>query len=88
MYSLTKGRFKEATLGVESKDDSSVTSIALSAVVFTVSFLFIIGGSALGGVVSNVSNISYVEVRPSFTATADIARSVYAENAFVGIGPK
>ncbi len=87
MYALTKSRFKEATLGVETADNSSVISISLSAVVFVASLLFVIGGSALGGVVSNVTGISYVEVRPSFTATVDVARSVYEENAFVGIGP-
>lgn len=86
MYSLTKHRFKQASLGVEKHTDS-LTSIALSAAVFVASVLFIVGGSALGGWISNVSNISYVEVRPSFSATLDITGAVYQDNAFVGIGP-
>lgn len=90
MYTLTKERFtnqSEQTLSIEKQQTISMYSIVISTVVFVSSLIFIIGGSAVGAVVSNVVDISYVEVRPSFEATTDIARSVYNENAFVGIGP-
>jgi tetratricopeptide (TPR) repeat protein len=64
----------------------SLVSVVLSIIVFIVSVVFIIGGSAVGNMLSNATGISYLEVRPSFQATVDIGRDVYAENAFVGIG--
>lgn len=88
MYSLTKDRFAEKTLTLDGKKSSvSIHSIILSVSVFIVSVVFIIGGGAVGGAVSKLTGVSYIEVRPSFEATVDIARSVYKENALVGIGP-
>jgi tetratricopeptide (TPR) repeat protein len=87
MYTLTKDRFVEETLPLHGKESVSMYSVALSMLVFIFSLIFIIGGSVVGGFVSNITNISYVEVRPSLEATVDIGRQVYKENAFVGIGP-
>lgn len=87
MYTLTKERFAEQTLLLESKDETSIYSVVLSAAVFVFSLVFIIGGSVVGGFVSDMTKISYVEVRPSLEATVDIGRHVYNENMFVGIGP-
>jgi len=87
MYTLTKDRFAEQTLPLQGKEEVSMYSVTLSTVVFVFSLIFIIGGSAVGGFVSEITNISYVEVRPSLEATVDIGRQVYQENAFVGIGP-
>ncbi len=89
MYSLTKDRYSEKTLPLQNAESAStsVYSVALATMVFVVSLLFIIGGSAVGGFVSNITGISYVEVRPSLTATIDIGREVYKENMFVGVGP-
>ncbi len=84
MYALTKNRFSDQTISAVS---NTQTSIMISALVFVVSAAFIVGGPALGQVISDASGISYVEVRPSLSATFDIARSVYQENAFTGIGP-
>lgn len=85
IYSLSKDRFASNAFATPEKS-SSVASIVISMVVFLTSFLFILGGTAVGTAVSNMTGISYIEVRPSFSATVDIARSVYGENAFVGIG--
>lgn len=88
MYSLTKDRFSEKTLTLEGKKSSiSVQSVMLSVTVFIVSIVFIIGGGTVGGFISKLTDVAYVEVRPSFGATTEIARNVYSENAFVGIGP-
>ncbi len=87
MYGLTKDRFAEKTLSFEGKKNAlSLESIVLSTVVFIVSLMFIIGGSTAGNMISRMTGISYLEVRPSVEATIDIGRSVYAENALVGIG--
>jgi cytochrome c-type biogenesis protein CcmH/NrfG len=88
MYSLTKDRFSEKTLTLEGKKSSvSIQSILLSVSVFIVSLIFVIGGGGVGAYISKITDISYIEVRPSFSATVDIARSVFSENALVGIGP-
>lgn len=88
MYTLTKDRFAEKTLTLEGKRNNvSMQSVVLSVLVFIVSLVFIIGGGAVGGYISKLTGISYIEVRPSFEATMEITRSVFGENAFVGIGP-
>ena len=86
IYSISKDRFGGSTF-TQNEKTSSIGSIVVSLVVFATSFVFIVGGTAVGGVVSNITHISFIEVRPSFSATVDIAKSVYSENAFVGIGP-
>lgn len=87
MYGLTKDRFSENTLSFEGKRDKlSLVSVVLSIMVFVVSVVFITVGSSVGNMLTNATGISYLEVRPSFEATVDIGRSVYAENALVGIG--
>jgi tetratricopeptide (TPR) repeat protein len=87
VYALTKDRFAGSQLPLMSERPFNTTSLIVSLVVFVVSVLFIIGGSSLGATISTYTGVSYVEVRPSLEATANIARNVYAENAFVGIGP-
>ena len=62
------------------------SSIPMLLVVFTTSVVFLLGGSVLGGMISSWTGLSYVEVRPSAASTVEIARGVYAENAFFGSG--
>lgn len=88
MYGLTKDRFSEKTLELtKERETMSVMPIVLSVIVFIVSLVFAIGSGVVGGFISKATGISYVEVRPSLEATIDIARGVYSDNAFVGIGP-
>lgn len=85
MYALTKNRFSaEAS---SAAPDNTVVTVLLSVVVFVVSTTFVIGGPALGQTISNLTGVTYIEVRPSLSATTDIARAVYSDNAFTGIGP-
>ena len=86
MYVLTKDRFAEKTIPMQGVPHTPIYSIILSSTVFLLSILFIVGGSAVGGMVSNVTGISHLEVRPSLSATIEIGRQVYQENAFTGIG--
>ncbi len=87
MYGLTKDRFSKQVITTPEPSSVSIASIMLSTGVFVISLLFIIGGPTVGSFMANLTNISYIEVRPSFEATLDVARGVYAENALVGIGP-
>ncbi len=88
VYTLRKPTLpasQQPLLNEEKKVETS-SSLMLSIVVFVISILFIVGGSAVGGFVNNITNISYVEVYPSIGSTIDIAGNVYRENAFLGIG--
>lgn len=86
VYSLGKDRFVGSQLPLMGSQTPNTTSLTIALVVFATAVLFVVGGSTFGGMISKYTNISYVEVRPSFEATADIARNVYHENAFLGIG--
>lgn len=87
VYALGKDKLAGSQPTLVAVRSTNTTSLLFSLVVFVASVLFIVGGAALGGMISKVTNISYIEVRPSFEATADIARNVYHENAFLGTGP-
>lgn len=87
VYALGKDRFSGGQLTfTPASTVVNTTALGIALVVFATSALFVVGGATLGGLISERTNVSYVEVRPSLEATADIARSVYRENAFLGIG--
>lgn len=87
MYALTKNRFKNALTQPEADSSNTIVTIVLSVAVFICAIVFVAGGPSIGQLINSFTGISYVEVRPSFEATFDIARSVYGENAFLGTGP-
>jgi tetratricopeptide (TPR) repeat protein len=86
MYGLTRDRFG-VTPDVRPPQRISIPAIAIISLVFIVSTVFLIGGSALGTAVSSVTGVNYLEVRPSISATLDVMRGAYQDNAFTGIGP-
>ncbi len=87
VYSLGKERFTGSQLSfTPSVRTFNSTALATTLIVFGASALFVVGGATLGGMIAKHTGVSYVEVRPSFESTANIARSVYSENAFLGIG--
>lgn len=88
VYALGKDRFMGGQLSfTHTTTHFNSTGLAVTLVVFGVSALFVVGGATLGGLIANKTNVSYLEVRPSLEATADIAQNVYATQAFLGIGP-
>ncbi len=86
VYSLGKDRFQGAQLPLVGLRTHNTTAFSVALIVFVASVVFIIGGASIGSAITKYTNASYVEVRPSFEATADIARNVYRENAFLGTG--
>jgi tetratricopeptide (TPR) repeat protein len=86
MYVLTKDRFGVAA-GLQHHHALPMGAVSLVGIVFVVSATFLIGGNALGTALSGVTGVSYIEVRPSLSATIDILRPVYADQALTGIGP-
>lgn len=87
VYALTKDRLPGSQLSLVKNKTFNSASFLVSLMVFVASVVFIIGGPALGGFISTHTGVSYVEVRPSLQATADIARNVFKDNAALGIGP-
>ena len=92
IYVLSRDRFVTQTeeMFAQSSEETrtkSVASFVFPVIVFIVSAVFVMGGGALSAAIGNMTGISYVEVRPSFQATADIAQEVYKTDAFLGIGP-
>lgn len=84
VYALMKGRMSSKK---EDRRSTSGAAIGISLVVFCISVLFVLGGSMLGGKIGQWVDISYLEVRPSISATADIVRNVYQTDLLFGIGP-
>lgn len=61
------------------------------SVIFSLSVMLVCGWYALAGsngtFLQKWGDISFVEVRPSATATLDVLRSVYSQQVFLGVGP-
>jgi tetratricopeptide (TPR) repeat protein len=87
LYSLTRDRL----LGGNPDTTSMVISqpvLLIMGVVFAASAVFVVAGGHIGSKLGEVLSVQYMEVRPSFTTTLDIASAVYrADGALLGIGP-
>ncbi len=87
LYSLVRHRFSDPQLRMVNDNTDSIYTIVLSVVILICSAGFVFGGSVMGSYVSEWTGISYVEVRPSNSATLGIAREVLKEDMLLGIGP-
>ncbi len=63
------------------------TALALVGLVCIASAVFVVSGDSVGGVVSRVTGLSYLEIRPSVSSTIEITRSTFGDNALFGTGP-
>jgi len=94
IYALSKDRFSPPEgasdsmhpMTVQTSRTPSMASLIFPVIVCVISGTFVLGGGTLSRIVSDVTQISYIEVRPSFTTTADIAEKVYKTEAFLGVG--
>ena len=84
LYHLVRHIWKK-----DGRDDQKDSfDILISAVViFVMAVIFILGGNTLGAMIGEKLNISFLEVRPSMSATVDITRAVYEDNLLLGAGP-
>lgn len=71
----------------EEKNTVSPWVIGTTLLVCIVSIMFVVAGDYLGARISAATNINYIEVRPSVTATLDIAGGVYKNDILLGTGP-
>lgn len=70
------------------KPNSGATySLIAAVVVLLFSIVFLVGGARLGTLITTPLGVDFVEVRPSATATLEIARAVYQDNLWLGSGP-
>lgn len=87
VYIFGRDRFS-ATQPLFAKGNSVQSlSARVTIGVFLISLLFIVAGSFFGGYITKITGVNYIEVRPSFEATLNVARQVYADNALLGTGP-
>lgn len=88
MYCLTRDRFgiDPSNISTSHQEPMGVT-IAIVALVFVVGTIFLIGGSSIGNSIASTTGVSYLEVRPSVSATVDVMRQVYRDHLLIGSGP-
>ncbi len=84
LYHLVRNLWKKGT-NEDQKD--SVDMLVSAIVIFVVAIVFIVGGSSLGAFISEKLGVSFLEVRPSLSATVEITRAVYEDNLLLGAGP-
>lgn len=88
VYSLARDRMTPQWLQGTSIDRPlSMISLGIAGLVFVMSFMFIAGGSVISGKLSQMTGVSYVEVRPSLQATAGVMRVTYKTDPLFGVGP-
>jgi tetratricopeptide (TPR) repeat protein/O-antigen ligase len=61
--------------------------LSIAGVVFVAALVVLSGGNLFQGALNSATNSTFVEVRPSVSASFDIIRGVWAEDALIGVGP-
>lgn len=91
LYVVSRDRlFSDVTETVDAGKSTHPPSYVLTVttvLVCLVSAWFIIMGDYASSQVSRLFDVDYLEVRPSFSATTDIAQGVYSEQLLFGTGP-
>lgn len=87
MYGLAQGKRTSQESLSEQRVGASFPALIMSIIVLLFSILFVLTGSFLGNSISDAVGISYVEVRPSLSATTEIIRQVYQDDMLLGVGP-
>jgi Tfp pilus assembly protein PilF len=70
----------------ESKEKNRVATF-LAIVVLAVSLFFVVWGDLAGNAISSTLGVNYIEARPSWVSTVDVARDTYKDNLLLGSGP-
>jgi tetratricopeptide (TPR) repeat protein len=82
-----KTLFGEGSSPAVKVNTASPIMFGLVSAVFVFSVAFVVAGNFFGQLTNSVMPINYLEVRPSMEATIDIAKQVYQEDLFLGVGP-
>src|SRR3989338_2422326 len=81
IMALFKSRFREQTKGIGAKNFLRVSLFVLAAVIFFTLFKGVTGN------INDILKTSSTEVRPSWSATLDIAKKSLKDKVIVGTGP-
>ncbi|MEZ4104158.1 MAG: tetratricopeptide repeat protein [Candidatus Paceibacterota bacterium] len=73
--------------GSKDKKPLSKFNTTLTFIVALTSFIFIIIGSYVGEKIISKTGINYLEIRPSFSTTVNLANNVFEYDALLGVGP-
>lgn len=87
IYALVKNRWLPGPANSEGDGINQLSSVLMTSVVALFAIVFIIGGARMGSLISEPLGVSFVEVRPSFLSTVDLAEATFAEDLFFGAGP-
>lgn len=71
----------------ESMESGEVRNLAAPLAVLVVSLFFLIGGGTIGTALVNAVGTNYLDVRPSWQSTFDVAGHTYASAPLFGSGP-
>ncbi len=85
LYSVSKDTWLRNSQ--ENFETISRFSLVVVVSVCVISSAFVLSGEYLGGVVSRLTGVNYLEVRPSLSSTLEIGKAVYSESALFGSGP-
>jgi tetratricopeptide (TPR) repeat protein len=88
IYILTKDTlFKRPEVSEEAGNGVSPVIVFMTLLVCVLSALFVVAGDFAGNKISQITEINYIEVRPSMSATIDMVKAEYRSDAFLGTGP-
>jgi tetratricopeptide (TPR) repeat protein len=85
VYSITARGARAPVSDFDSQASGGVSFSSL--IVLAISVIMLFSGTAIGNVVNDTLGISNIAVRPSWSATVDIARATLSEQALFGSGP-
>jgi len=87
LYLIARDNWLKHEAALEVSAPTTRFSLLIVAGICLIAGAFVVSGDYLGGKVNEFTQLNYVEVRPSHSATLEVGMAVYAENALLGIGP-
>jgi len=87
LYHLVRNLWNKETKTSHHNEKDSLAMLVSAIITFIVALIFVIAGPSLGTFISEKIGVSFLEVRPSLSATVDITRAVYTEDLLLGAGP-
>lgn len=87
IYAIARKHYQRTEPMVKEQSNGQLASITFAAATLVISLMFILGSSTLATFIVSHTGVEYIEVRPSFSATVDMARYVYNESPIFGVGP-
>lgn len=87
VYGVMRTSFTRGNDEDEDESSSQSTALIASFTVLAISLAFIFVSSALTSSVANYFKVGELDIRPSFSATLDIAKESFREHPLFGSGP-